>query len=83
MLSNRWLSVCPVLSVTLVYYGQAAGWIKMLLGMEVGLNHSDIVSRWAPSSPLPKKGSEPPIFGPCVLWPNGHLSQLLLSTYDI
>ena len=21
--------------------------------------------------PLPKKGAEPPIFGPCLLWPNG------------
>ena len=29
---------------------------------------------------LPKKGAEPPIFGPCLLCPNGRPSQLLLST---
>jgi len=29
----------------------------------------------------PKKGhSSPPLFGPYLLWPNGHPSQLLLST---
>jgi len=32
--------------------------------------------RWGPSPPLPKKeaepgGQAPPIFGPCLLWPNG------------
>ena len=26
------------------------------------------------------KGAQPPIFGPCLLWPNGRPSQLLLST---
>jgi len=26
--------------------------------------------RWGPSSP-PQKGAELPIFGPCLLWPNG------------
>jgi len=29
---------CPVLSVTLTYCGQTAGWIKMKLGTEVGLS---------------------------------------------
>ena len=44
MLSNCCLRDCPVcpvlsvcLSVTLVYCGQMAGWIKMKLGMQVGL----------------------------------------------
>ena len=32
---------------------------------------------WGPSSPTPK-GHGPPIFGPCLLWPNGRPSQLLL-----
>ena len=50
--------------------GQMAGWITMQLGREVGLGPSDIVSH-GDSSPLPKKGAEPPIFGPCLLWPNG------------
>jgi len=47
-----------------------AGWIKMPLGMEVGLGPSDIVLDGDPA-PLPKKGAEPPIFGPCLLSPNG------------
>ena len=25
--------------------------------------------------PLPKKGAQPPIFGPCLLWPNGWMDQ--------
>jgi len=29
---------------------------------------------WGPS-PLPKKAAEPPIFGPCLLWPNAWLDQ--------
>jgi len=33
--------------------------------------------RWGPSSP---KGAQPSIFGTYLLWPNGHPSQLLLST---
>ena len=28
----------------------------------------------------PPKVAQPPIFGPCLLWPNGCPSQLLLST---
>jgi len=37
------LSVCPVsLSVTLVYCGQTVGWIKVKLGMQVGLGPGHI-----------------------------------------
>jgi len=43
MLSDRCLS-CRGLSVTLVYCGQTAGWIKMPLGMEVCLGPGHIVS---------------------------------------
>jgi len=32
-----------VLSVTLVYCGQTVGWIKMALGMEVGLSPGDFL----------------------------------------
>jgi len=46
-----------------------AAWLKMKLGMEVGLGPGHTV-RWGPSSPSPK-GTHPPIFGPCLLWPNG------------
>jgi len=60
-----------------VHSGQMAGWIKMLLDTEVGLGPGDCV-RWGPNSPQNKGHS--PNFGPCLLWPNGRPSQLLLST---
>ena len=53
--------------------GQMAGWIKIPLGMEVGLGPRDFV-RWRPR-PSPKKGRHPQIFGPCLLWPNGWMDQ--------
>ena len=57
MLSDRCLSfVCPVrLSVMLVYCSQTIGWIKMKLGMEVGLDPGDFVLDEDPAS-LPKRG---------------------------
>jgi len=60
------LSVCPVslfvcLSVTLVYCGQTVGWIKMKLGMEVGLGAGQIV---LDGDPAPPKGAQPPNFRP-------------------
>ena len=60
-----------------VHCGQAAGWIKMPLGTEVGLGPGHIVldGDQAP----PERGTAPPLFDPCQLWPNGRLSQLLLS----
>ena len=45
----------------------------MPLGMEVGLSPGDIVLDWD-TAPLPKKGAAP-IFGPCLLWPNGWIDQ--------
>jgi len=56
------------LSVTLVYCGQLAGWIKMPLAMEVGLRPGDIVL-----------DGDRPLFGPCLLWQNGRPSRQLLS----
>ena len=46
-----------------VYCGQTAAWIKMALGMEVGLGPGHIVlyARWEPSSP-PQKGGTAPQF---------------------
>jgi len=29
---------------------------------------------WGPV-PLPKRGTDPPMFGPCLLWPNGCINQ--------
>ena len=45
------------------YCGQTAGCINMALGMEVGLGPGHIALKGDPA-PLPKKGAEPPIFGP-------------------
>jgi len=50
------LSVC--LSVMLVYCGQTVGWIKMKLGVEVGLSLSHIVLDGDPA-PLPTEGLSP------------------------
>jgi len=44
--------------VTLVYRGQTVGWIKMLLGMEVGLGPGHIVSDGDPA-PSKKGGTAP------------------------
>jgi len=59
-----------------VYCGQTAGWIRMPLGMKAGLGPGHIVSH---GDPAPPKEAQPPIFGLCLLWPNGRPSQLLLS----
>jgi len=54
MLSDRCLSVCPVLSVTLVYCGQTVERIKTKLVMQVGLVPGHIVLDADPGAPLPK-----------------------------
>ena len=73
-----------VLFVTLVHCGQTVGWIKMLLGMEVGLGPGHIVLDRDPAPP-PKGAQQSPLFGPCLLWPNDRPAQQLLSTcfYEI
>jgi len=62
MLSDR----CPVclvcLYVTFLYCGQTVGWIKIKLGMQVGLDPGHIVLDEDP--PSPPKGAQPSIFGP-------------------
>ena len=61
-----------------VYCGQTAGWIKVPLGTKVGLGPGNVV---LDANSTPPQGAQSPIFGPCLLWPNGRRSQLLLSTY--
>ena len=68
-LSDRCLSCLSLLSVTLVYFGQTVGRIQMKLGTQVGLGPGHIVLDGDPA-PLPK-GTQPPIFGSYLLWPNG------------
>ena len=121
MLSNRRPSVCPVLSVRLVYCGQTnqdetwdagrpgpwphcvregpsfsspkggghnpqfsahiccgqmAGWIKIPLGMEIGLGPGDFILGGDPIPPPQKGGGAPfPIFGPFLLCPTGWMHQ--------
>ena len=58
---------------------QMAGWIKMALGVEVGLGPGHIVLDGdrapPPQLPVPQKGGRAPIFGPFLLWPNGWMHQ--------
>ena len=74
MLSDRCLSV---LSVTLVYCGKTVGWIKMLLGMKVGLGPCHITLDGDPASSHSKRegAQQHPHFSARVLWPNSWMDQ--------
>jgi len=65
--------VLSCLSVTLVYCGQTLRWIKMKLGVQVGLVPGDIV---LDGDPAPQKGrySSPPLSAD-ALRPNGWMDQ--------
>jgi len=54
--------------------GQTAGWIKMPLGTEVNLDPGDVVLDGIAAGTPPLKGAIP-VFGPCLLWPNGCLDE--------
>ena len=55
--------------------GQTTEWTKMPLGMEVGLQGpDDFVFDRDPATPR-KRAHPHPIFGPCLLWPNGGMDQ--------
>jgi len=56
------------------------GWIKMPLDTEAGLDPSEIVLDGDLAPPARKGAQQPPLFGPCLLWPNGGPSQQLLSS---
>ena len=64
MLSDH-CPVCLSLSVTFVHCGQTAGWIKMKLGMWVGLSPGHIVLDGDPAT----------IFRPYLSRPNGCMDQ--------
>jgi len=87
MLSDR-CPVCPVcLSVTLVYCGQTVGWIKMKLGMRVGLGPGHIVLDGDPAPSPPKGGGDPQYSAPicCAKWLYVGLAQMgdRLATIDM
>jgi len=58
-----------------MYCGQTASWIKMPLGTEVGLGPSHIVLDGDPAPSKRGTAPSPPIFGRCLLWPNGWMDQ--------
>jgi len=47
----------------------------MPLGMVIGLGPGHIMFGGDPSAPSLRKGAQPPIFGPCILWPNDSIDQ--------
>ena len=55
--------------------GQMGRWIKMSLGTEVDLGPGDIVLDGNPAPPPQKGAQQPPLFGPCLLWPNGWMDE--------
>ena len=62
-----------------VYCGQMAGWMKTPLGTEVDLSPGHIVLDGVPAPA--KRAQQPPLFGPCLLWPRSPISataELLL-----
>ena len=58
-----------------ICWSQMAAWIKMPLGMEVGLGPGDFVLDRDPAPSAKRGTAPPPIFGPCLLWPNGWMDQ--------
>jgi len=60
--------------VTLVYCCQTVEWIRIPLGIEVGLRPGYIALDEDPAPP-PKRGTTLPIFDPWLLWPNGWMNQ--------
>jgi len=59
---------------------QMVGWIKMPLGKEVGIGPVHIVLHSDPMGSSAPHSSPSPLFGSCLLWPNGRLSQQMLSS---
>ena len=58
-----------------IYCGRMTAWIKMSLGMEVGLGLGDFAIDGDTASPPQKGGRDPQIFGPCLLRPNGWMDE--------
>jgi len=58
-----------------VYCSQTAAWIKMSLGTEIGLGLRGIVFDVDPATPRKRHTHPHPIFGPCLLWPNGWMDE--------
>ena len=56
----------------------------MPLGMEVGLAHAPSCSMGTQLPPTEKGGTAlHPIFGPCLLWPNGWMDEDATTEVDL
>jgi len=76
---GRTRQAASISTATHVCCGETVKWMKMLLGMEVCVGPGDIVLDGNPAPPRKVHRSLPPLFSPCLLWPNGGPSQQLLS----
>jgi len=57
-----------------IYCGKTAGWMKTPFDTEVDLGPGHIV---LDAVPAPAKGAQqPPLFGPCLLWPRSPVSVI-------
>jgi len=78
------LSVClPALSLTLVHCGQTVQWIKMKLGMEVGLGNGHIVLDGDPAPPPTKKRALRIILHPITLSYNTALAYCKTESFKL
>jgi len=55
-----------------VYCGQTAGWMETPLGTEVDLGPGHTILDGVPAHA--KGAQQPPLVGPCLLWPRSHIS---------
>jgi len=62
-------------SLAHVYCSQTPVCMRIPFGTEVGLSLGNIVLDGDPAA-CPLKGHSPPIFGQCLLWPNGWMDGL-------
>jgi len=62
--------------------GRTTEWTKMPLGMDGGLGLGDFVFDEDPAPPEKRAQPPHPIFGPCLLWPNGWMDQGACTWYE-
>ena len=73
---------CPVRPVCNVSVLWPNGWIDQDAILYRGRPRSrPHCVRWGPSSPAKRGTTATPLFGPCLLWPNGRPSHQLLSAF--
>jgi len=60
--------VCPVCKVGILWPN--GRWIRMPLGVEVGLGSGEIVLHRDSAYPMERGTAAPPLCGSCLLWPN-------------